>query len=235
MQIEGSVVLVTGANRGLGKAFATALLEAGAAKVYAGARDISTVTDTRFTPIQLDVTDPDSVVAAAETASDVTIVVNNAGISTGGSLLGALNLDGARRDIETNYFGTLQVSRAFAPVLAANGGGALVNMLSVLSFITFPHLGSYSASKSAAWSLTNALRVELQEQGTLVVGVHAGYIDTDLTSGLDAPKLTPEFVAEATVAGIRNGELEVLVDDLSRQVKGGLAGEVTVLYPALAS
>jgi NAD(P)-dependent dehydrogenase (short-subunit alcohol dehydrogenase family) len=233
MNIEGSVALVTGANRGLGRAFALALLERGAKKVYAGARDPQTVTDSGLTPIKLDITDPHDVAAAAALATDVNLVINNAGVSRGGSLLSGSSLDGVRADLETNYLGTLAVSRAFAPVLAANGGGALVNMLSVLSFITIPQLGSYSASKSAEWSLTNALRLELKEQGTLVVGVHAGYIDTDLTAGLDAPKISPIDVANQTMDAIAADRHEVFADELTRSVRGALSGELDALYPAL--
>ena len=185
MDIEGSTVLVTGANRGLGHAFARLLVERGAAKVYAAARKPATVTLDGVTPIRLDVTSAADIAEVAERCHDVTLLVNNAGISTGTPALGADAVDAARREMETNFFGTLAVSRAFAPVLAANGGGALVNVLSVLSWFTLPATAMYCASKAAAWSLTNALRVELAAQGTLVVGVHCGFIDTDMASAVE--------------------------------------------------
>jgi len=233
MKISGSTALVTGANRGLGLAYAQALLDRGAAKVYAGARNPDSVTDARLTPVRLDINNPAEVAAAARELADVDLVINNAGISTGGSLLDAPDLDGLRADFETNVFGTVSVARAFAPVLKANGGGALVNMLSALSFITFPHIGSYSASKSAAWSVTNALRLELNAQGTLVIGVHAGYIDTDMAAQVDGPKSDPADIARAVMDAIENGDEEVLADEVSRHVKAGLAGGVRVLYPSL--
>jgi NAD(P)-dependent dehydrogenase (short-subunit alcohol dehydrogenase family) len=234
MKIEGAVALVTGANRGLGASFAQALLDAGAAKVYAGARDPKSVTDPRLTAVQLDITQPADIAAAVEAARDVTIVINNAGIATLGRFTDAPDLDNARAEMETNYFGTLAVSRAFAPVLAANGGGALVNMLSVASFRISPLIASYSASKTAQWALTNALRLELKPQGTLVVGVHAGFIDTDLAAGFDLPKIAPADVATQTMAAIIADEEEVLADEVSRQVKGALSGDLHVLYPELA-
>jgi NAD(P)-dependent dehydrogenase (short-subunit alcohol dehydrogenase family) len=233
MKIQGSVALVTGANRGLGRAYAEALLERGAAKVYAGVRDPASVTDGRLTPVRLDVTNPDDVAAAALALTDVDLVINNAGIATGGSLLGAPDLDGFRADFETNVVGPISVARAFAPVLRANGGGALVNMLSALSFVTFPQLGSYSASKSAAWSVTNALRQELNAQGTLVVGVHAGYIDTDMAAHVDGAKTDPADVARAVLDAIEHGDEEVLADDVARHVKAGLSGPLRGLYPSL--
>ncbi|MFG6192827.1 SDR family oxidoreductase [Nonomuraea sp. JJY05] len=230
MKISGSVALVTGANRGLGAAFAQALLDRGARTVYAAVRNPATIIDTNLTPIELDVTDAAAVAAAAELCGDVNVLVNNAGISrSGGS-----DLDSARAEMETNYFGTLSMSRAFAPVLARNGGGALVNVLSVLSFITLPQASGYAASKAAAWSLTNALRLELKEQGTHVLGVHAGYIDTDMAAHVTGPKITPAEVVAQTLDALESGAYEVLADAISRQSKAGLSGELERLYPALA-
>jgi NAD(P)-dependent dehydrogenase (short-subunit alcohol dehydrogenase family) len=233
MKIEDSVALVTGANRGLGRAFALALLDRGAKKVYAGSRDPLKVTDAGLVPVKLDITDPADVAAAAVDLSDVNLVINNAGVSSGGSLLHAANLDAIRADFDTNFFGTLAVARAFAPILKANGGGALVNMLSVLSFVTIPGVGSYSASKSAAWSLTNWLRLELNAQGTLVTGVHAGYIDTDMAADVDSPKSDPSDIAREVLDAIERGDEEVLADELSRQVKSGLSAHIRALYPSL--
>jgi NAD(P)-dependent dehydrogenase (short-subunit alcohol dehydrogenase family) len=225
MRIDGAVALVTGANRGIGYAFTQALLDQGAAKVYAGVRDPATVTDPRLTPLRLDVTDPAQVAAAAEAAGDVSIVVNNAGVATGTGLLDG-SLDGARRELEVNYLGTWSVSRAFAPVLAANGGGALVNMLSVASWRTSAAGPGYAASKSAQWSLTNALRLGLSEQGTLVVGVHCGFVDTEAAAWVDAPKISAATVAEQTMLGILGDRAEVLADEVARQVKAQLSQAV---------
>jgi len=222
VKIQDSVVLVTGANRGLGKAFARALVERGAT-VYAGARDPLSVADPDVRPVALDVTDPESVTRAAESLRDVTIVINNAGILRAGPPIGAASVDDARAEMEVNYFGPLQVSRAFAPVLAANGGGALVNVLSALSFTPVVQAASYSASKSAAWSLTRSVRDELREQGTLVVAVHAGFIDTDMAKGDDAPKTTPEDVVAQVLDAIEQDREEVLADQISRDFKASLS------------
>lgn len=222
LNVEGSVALVTGANRGLGKAFARALLDAGAAKVYAGARDVASVTDPDVVPVALDVTDHAQVERLATELGDVDIVINNAGVALLATGVGGEGLDAHRAEFEVNYFGTLAVARAFAPVLARNGGGALVNMLSALSFVSLPLLGNYSATKAAAWSLTNGLRQQLAEQGTLVVGVHAGWIDTDMAAAVDAPKTAPEDVARQTVEAIAAGRTEVLADDTSRGAKASL-------------
>ncbi|MCW0214999.1 MAG: SDR family oxidoreductase [Pseudonocardia sp.] len=221
--LSGSVALVTGANRGLGRALVDALLERGAKTVYAAVRDPASITDPRVTPVRLDVTDPASVAAAAELAADVTVVINNAGIAGGGSLLGP-SLDVARAELETNFFGTVTVTREFAPVLARNGGGAVVNVLSVLSWLALPASGSYSASKAAALSFTNSARAELAEQGTQVLAVHVGYMDTDMTAAIDAPKSSPVGVAGQVLDALEAGRDEVLADELSRQVKSGLSG-----------
>jgi NAD(P)-dependent dehydrogenase (short-subunit alcohol dehydrogenase family) len=221
MNIQGSIALVTGANRGLGLAYARALLAAGARKVYAGARDPSSVTLPGVIPVKLDVTRPEDIAAAAAQCGDVNLVINNAGIIAPDPLLAADGTDSLRRVMETNLYGILGVSQAFAPVLRANGGGALVNMLSALSWASLPGTGAYSVSKAAAWALTNGLRNELREQGTLVVGVHAGYIDTDMVKDVDAPKTSPEAIAQATLEAIVAGAPEVLADETARQVKAG--------------
>jgi NAD(P)-dependent dehydrogenase (short-subunit alcohol dehydrogenase family) len=233
MKISGSVALVTGANRGLGRAIAHALAERGASTVYAGARDPGTITDPGLVPVKLDITDPADIAAAAARCGDVTLVINNAGVFHPGPLLGPATLDEARNEMEINYFGTLALSRAFAPILGANGGGALVNVLSVLSHVSAPDMGSYAASKSAAWSLTNGVRLELAPQDTLVVGVHVGFMDTDMVAHVTQPKARPEDVAARTLDAVEAGQPEVFVDEISRQVKAGLSGELVDLYPAL--
>lgn len=231
MQVKNAVVLVTGANRGLGQAFVNALLEAGAAKIYAAARDASSITLAGVTPIQLDVTNAADIAAAAARCTDVTLLINNAGIGRGSSFLAPGSADAARAELETNFFGPLALSQAFAPALKANGGGAIVNVLSVLSWLNLSGAATYSASKAAAWSLTNGLRGELRGQGTQVVGVHVGYMDTDMTRGLDAPKANPLDVARQTLAAVEAGQDEVLADELSRNVKQGLSGSVYLGQP----
>lgn len=234
MDVAGSVALVTGANRGLGAAFCRALLARGASKVYAGARDPSTVAIDGVVPVKLDITSPADVAAAAAQCGDVNLLINNAGILTRTSALAADALEGGRREFETNVFGTLVMSRAFAPVLGSNGGGALVNVLSVLSWFSVPEGALYCASKAAAWSLTNSLRLDLQAQGTQVIGLHVGYIDTDMAAGVTAPKSSPDHVASQALDGLESGAFEVLADDASRMVRTALSGDLTALYPALA-
>ena len=223
MEIKGSVALVTGANRGIGQAFARALLDQGAAKVYAAVRDPASVTDPDLTPLRLDVTNAEQLAVAAAVANDVDIVINNAGILGNVNDLLVGDLDVARGVMEANFFGTWAVSRAFAPALARNGGGALINMLSVASWRGSAVAPAYAASKAAQWSLTDALREGLRAQGTLVVGVHVGYVDTDGAAWVDAPKTAPAEVAEQALLAVREGRVEVLVDEPARQVKAGLS------------
>ena len=222
MKIENAVVLVTGANRGIGLAFTRELLARGARKVYAGARDPSTVTQAGVRAVRLDVTRPEDVAAAAALAPDVTLVINNAGIAEAGGFLGPDSEAVTRRIFETNFFSVLRVSKAFAPTLKANGGGALLNVLSVASWANGGELAAYSASKSAAWSLTNALRSELAAQNTQVLALHMGYVDTDLTRGLDVPKTSPEEIVRRALDGLESGLEEVLADEITLQIKRGM-------------
>ena len=227
MRIAGSTSLVTGAGRGLGAVLVDALLARGAATVYAAARDPRSVAhqDPRVVPLLLDVTDPATVRAATERAGDVDLLINNAGVAGNGSLLTS-DPERARLEMETNFWGPVSVLRAFAPVLARNGGGAVVNVLSALSWLTAPFTASYSASKAAAWSFTGSARAELRAQGTQVVGVHLGYMDTDMVAGLDVPKIAPEDVARQLLDAVESGSAEeVLADMPARQAKVALSGE----------
>ncbi len=228
MQIADSTVLITGANRGIGLAFARAFLERGARKVYAGARDPSAVRLTGVTPVRLDVNSAAEVESAARLASDATIVVNNAGVAGLGSFLADDAEALLRTHLETNLLGALRVSRAFAPVLARNGGGALLNVASVASWISSPMLASYAVSKSALWSLSNGLRNDLRGQGTQVLTLHMGFVDTDLTRGIEMPKAKPEEIVDRALAALEAGADEVLADEMTRQVKTGLSAEPAV-------
>lgn len=235
MEITGTVALVTGSNRGLGAAFCRALLEAGASKVYAGARDIDKVRLPGVIPVRLDITSPSDVTAAAAECGDVNLLINNAGILTGTGAFSDDTIEAGRREFETNVFGPLALTRAFAPILALNGGGAVINVLSVLSWISNPGAALYCASKAASWSLTNAIRQELQSQNTHVLALHVGLMETDMASRLRGPKSSPDDVAAQALAGTRAGAFEVLADETSRRVRSGLSADLTVLYPSLAS
>lgn len=234
MEINGSIALVTGANRGIGRHFATQLLQRGAAKVYATARNPEHVDVPGAHVLALDITDPDSVAAAAATATDVTLLVNNAGVSTYQNLVTG-DPRKIRLEMETHYFGTLNVVRAFAPVLAAGGGGAILNMLSALSWFSYDGANAYSAAKAAEWSLTNGIRLELAAQKTLVTGLHTGSVDTDMMAGFDIDKLDPADVARAGLDGIEAGKLEVLVDEASAHVKAALAADPSEFYTGIVS
>lgn len=235
MKLHNAVVLITGANRGLGLAFAKEALARGARKVYAGARDPASVTLAGVVPVQLDVTTPEDVARVARELGDVTLLVNNAGIGRPGGFLTADAVGSARAHFETNFYGPLMLSQAFAPVLKANGGGAIVNVLSILSWVNAPVLGLYSASKAAAWSLTNGLRQELAAQNTQVLGLHVGFIDTDLVRGFPGPKTPPQVVAARTFDALEAGASEVKADEGTKQVHAGLSAEPAVYLQPLSA
>jgi NAD(P)-dependent dehydrogenase (short-subunit alcohol dehydrogenase family) len=230
-QLADSVVLVTGANGGLGTEFVSQALQRGARRVYATARTPRAWKDERVVPLALDVTDSASVAAAAAAAADTTVVINNAGVSAGRSLL-TMPLDEVRAAYETNVFGPIAVAQAFAPILARNGGGALVDVHSALSWLARP--GAYPSTKAALWSVTNSLRLELAGQKTQVVGAHLGYADTPMTTGLDVDKADPRDIVSAIYHGLEAGDQEVLADDVSRRIKQALSQPLTALYPEVA-
>jgi NAD(P)-dependent dehydrogenase (short-subunit alcohol dehydrogenase family) len=231
MDVTNQIALVTGANRGIGRQFVLELLERGASKVYATARrpELLDFSDSRVVPLRLDLLDGESIAAAAAAAQDVTILVNNAGISTGASLI-AGDLADIRREMDTHFWGTLGVIREFAPVLAANSGGAIVNVLSALSWFSTIGAGSYAAAKAAEWNMTNGVRAELGAQGTLVQGVLLGAAETDISAGYDGPKIDPRDVPRLSLDGLAAGAIEVIVDDWTAMVKASLAGDPAPFY-----
>ena len=212
MKLQDAVVLITGANRGIGLAFAEAALARGARKVYAGARTPSSISTLGVVPVKLDVTSDEDVAAATRMCADATLVVNNAGIARPGGLLNPAATKAAREQLDTNVFGMLRMMQAFAPVLAKNGGGAFLNVLSAASWINSGASTAYALSKAAAWSLTNGLRNELRQQGTQVLGLHVGFVETDLTRGLDVVKVSPQSVVNAAFDALEDGASEVLAD-----------------------
>jgi NAD(P)-dependent dehydrogenase (short-subunit alcohol dehydrogenase family) len=231
MDLSTSIVLVTGANRGFGRALAAELLGRGAT-IYAGARDPGRVDLPGVKPITIDITDPASVEAAARATGDVTVLINNAGSPPRADLLTS-DPDAIRLEMETHFFGTLTVSRAFAPQIAANSGGAILNVLSGLSWVSFPEAGAYSAAKAAEWSLTNTLRLQLAGQGIRVTGLHVGYMDTDMVREVVSDKSDPADIARIAVDGLAAGAYEILGDNASRQAQAALAGGVAAIYPHL--
>jgi NAD(P)-dependent dehydrogenase (short-subunit alcohol dehydrogenase family) len=230
-RIEGKSVLVTGANRGIGRAFVEELLAAGAAKVYATARKIETLADLvdkgegRVVPIALDVTKADQIEAAAAIHTDVALLINNAGIAAFEGIIDASTAEPARDEMETNYFGTFNMIRSFSTVLGRNGGGAIVNLSSIAAHVNFPVLGSYSASKAAVHSLTQGVRAELAAQGTLVVGVYPGPVDTDMAASFPMDKTPPNAVARAVLDGVEAGVEDIYPDPVSTQMHTGLLGD----------
>ena len=229
MKLAQSTVFITGANRGIGRAFAEAALARGAAKVYAAARDPSRISLPGVVPVRLDVTDPIQVADAAAQAADANLVINNAGIAElGASILGPDALDQLQRHLQTNVFGVLRVAQAFAPALARRGGGALLNVASVASWVSNPLLANYAVSKAAVWSLSNALRDALAPQGTQVLTLHMGFVDTDLTRGVEMPKSSPEAIVARALDALEAGDQEVLADAFTEQVKQGLVAQPPV-------
>ena len=232
MDITGSTALVTGANRGLGRHFAQQLLARGATKVYATARDAASVDLPGVEVLALDITDPGAVAAAAATATDVDLLVNNAGISTYTDLVTG-DLDRIRLEMEVHYFGTLSVIRAFAPVLAANGGGAIMDVISAMSWSSMVGANAYAAAKAAEWSLTNGIRLELADQGTLVTALALAATDTDMMAGWDIPKNDPADVVRTALDGIEANAFEVIVDADSAAAKAALSRDPSEVWPQL--
>lgn len=229
--IATSTALVTGANRGLGRHLAAELVRRGAT-VYAGARDPRSVDLDGVTAVQLDVTDPASIEAAVQAAPGVDLLVNNAGSNTGADLLTS-PVEDLRTELDTHYLGSLLVTRAFLPSLEERHG-AIANVLSVLSWVSYPQVSGYCAAKAAAWSMTSGLRAQLAPRGVTMTSLHVGYMDTDMAADIEAPKSDPADVARALLDAVAAGEHEVLYDDVSKHVQQGLAGGVAALYPQLA-
>jgi NAD(P)-dependent dehydrogenase (short-subunit alcohol dehydrogenase family) len=228
MRIADSVAFVTGANRGIGRGFVEALLERGVARVYASARRLETLdriaalAPEQVVCLQLDVTRPEDVAAAASRCTDVTLLVNNAGVAAMTRLIGAPDLSGARREMETNFWGVLAMCRAFAPVLGANGGGGILNVLSVGAMACFPQVGTYCASKHAAAALTQGVRLELHGQQTHVAGVYTGAVATDMSARTPGPKITPLEHARACLDGFEGGATEIHPDFRSRELRDAI-------------
>lgn len=226
MKIRNSVAFVTGANRGLGLALVHELIARGAKTVYAGMRDAKDLDLAKVVPIEIDVTDPGSVEAAVAQCKDTTLLINNAGIAR---LMGSPVEEGAiemaREIMETNYYGVVRASQAFVPLIKANGGGAIINVLSDAAWVSRPVLAAYSATKAAAWSFTNALRADLRGNDIQVLGLHVGFMDTDMTNGLELEEVHPRTVAELTLAALEAEKDEILADEGTRAIKDSLSRE----------
>uniref|UniRef100_UPI0035CB6DA9 SDR family oxidoreductase n=1 Tax=uncultured Sphingomonas sp. TaxID=158754 RepID=UPI0035CB6DA9 len=228
LSLESRTILVSGANGGLGEQFVSQALERGAAKVYAAARTPRNWTDARIHPLELDITDGASVSHAVTTASDVDLLINNAAVAPANDTLFGPEEE-ARAIFETNFFGTLRVANAFAPVLAANGGGTMLNIVSLAAWIPMPTV--YAASKAAVWSATNGLRMALEGQGTKVIGLYVGMIDTSMAAQYDVPKTSAASVVTQAYDGVVAGALEVLADDLTHDLKSRLGMPAEEFYP----
>ncbi|MCV7420537.1 SDR family oxidoreductase [Mycobacterium yunnanensis] len=223
MQIDGAVALVTGANRGLGQRISEQLVSRGA-KVYGAARRPGSVTTPGVIPVHVDVTDADSVAAAAAATGDVTLLVNNAGMASSATLLTG-PMDEVRATMESHFFGTLSVTRAFAPQLIANAPGAVLNVVSVLSWLHPQVLGAYAAAKTALWAQSDAIREEFAPHGVAVTALHIGFMDTDMIADLDTVKTDPGIIAAMAVDGVERGVIEVLTDEMTREAKAALSRE----------
>jgi NAD(P)-dependent dehydrogenase (short-subunit alcohol dehydrogenase family) len=233
MKISEQVAFVTGANRGFGRHLALELLSRGA-KVYAGARNLESIDIPGAIPVKLDITNPEEVAAAALATKDVTLLINNAGSATGASLLDG-ELDKIQLEFNTHFFGTLSMVRAFAPIITNNGGGSILNILSALSWFSMGgNEGAYSAAKAAEWALTNELRLNLYPQNVRVAGLHVGFMETDMTSGVEVPKANPSDIAKIAIDGIESDSFEILADETTRMLQRGLGGGVAALYPQLS-
>lgn len=241
MNLNGSVALVTGANRGIGKAYVEALIAAGASRVYATARNSDALEEVvanapdRIVPIALDITNPDQIAAVATLASDINLLINNAGVLGAGGLFIPSSIETAQWEMQTNYFGTLYMIRAFAPVLQRNGGGAIVNLLSISSVVNVPVFSSYSASKAALYSLTQGVRAELAQQGTLVVGVFPGPVDTAMSEGVPLDKVPPIQIAQATLQAVEQGVEDVYPDPVSEQTFAGIRQDAKAVEKQFAT
>ena len=240
MNVKGSVALVTGANRGVGRAFVKVLLEQGANKVYATARDAGKIADLaaaypgKVEALALDITKPEQVSAAAARAKDVSLLINNAGVNKMKGFIAVDSIDHARAEMEANYFGTLVMCRAFAPVLKANGGGAIINVITIVARVTIPMLGSYCASKWALFSMTQGVRAELAKQGTFVVSVNPGAIDTDMAKGMDMAKLDPADVVRQSLKAVEDGVEDIYVGDMAQGMLQGLRADEKAMEKHLA-
>ncbi|MDR6416886.1 SDR family oxidoreductase [Pseudarthrobacter sulfonivorans] len=231
--LNGAVVLVTGANGGIGTHFVHAALARGASKVYASARAPRTWEDARIVPLTLDITDPASIRAAVAAAGDVTVLINNAGASVATPGILSHTDEEIRTNVETNFLGPLFLARAFAPVLSARNESAIIDIHSAMSWYAVG--GIYSATKAALWSATNSLRLELAPDGVHVVGVHVGYVDTAMAAHATDPKMDPAELVTKVLDAVEAGEYEVLADETSVQLKAGLSAPIEALYPQLAS
>jgi NAD(P)-dependent dehydrogenase (short-subunit alcohol dehydrogenase family) len=232
MKISEQVAFVTGANRGFGRHLALELLSRGA-KVYAGARNPESIDIPGVIPIKLDITNPQEIAAAAMVAKDVTLLINNAGSSTGASLIDG-DLDKIHLEFNTHFFGTLSMVRTFAPILVNNGGGSILNILSALSWVSSGTVGAYTAAKAAEWALTNDLRLNLYPQNVRVAGLHVGFMETEMTSSLEVPKSNPEDIVKIAIDGLESDSFEIVADDVSRKIQRNLAGGVSAIYPQLS-